>query len=64
MLDQETGEPNGILLEGAIDLVWRDESYVRDSGKARKAIDKVLEFATSLGIRSVDDRSGKRELDS
>ena len=64
MLDQETGEPNGILLEGAIDLVWRDESYVRDSGKARKAIDKVLEFATSLGITSVHDMSSKIELDS
>ena len=63
MLDEDTGKPNGILLESAMDLVWRDETYVRDSDKARKQISQVLNFATSLGITSVHDMSSKIELE-
>ena len=61
MLDEE-GVPNGILLEGAMDLVWRDESYVRDSNAARDEIQQVIDYATSLGITSVHDMSSRIEL--
>ena len=61
MLD-EGGVPNGILLEGAMDLVWRDESYVRDSNAARDEIQQVIDYATSLGITSVHDMSSRIEL--
>ena len=64
ILDEETRQPNGILLEGAMDLIWREQSYIRDSDKARKEIGKVLDFATSLGITSVHDMSSKIELGS
>ncbi|SUZ73718.1 uncharacterized protein METZ01_LOCUS26572 [marine metagenome] len=63
MLDEDTGKPNGILLEGAMDLVWREKTYVRDSDEARKQISQVLNFATSLGITSVHDMSSKIELE-
>ena len=60
-LDKE-GVPTGILLEGAMDLVWRDETYVRDSDAARDEIQQVIDYATSLGITSVHDMSSRIEL--
>ena len=60
-LDEE-GVPTGILLEGAMDLVWRDETYVRDSDAARDEIQQVIDYATSLGITSVHDMSSRIEL--
>ena len=60
-LDEE-GFPTGILLEGAMDLVWRDETYVRDSDAARDEIQQVIDYATSLGITSVHDMSSRIEL--
>ena len=61
VLDDE-GIPTGILLEGAMELVWQDESYIRDSDKARKEIQQVIDYATSLGITSVHDMSSRIEL--
>ena len=60
-LDEE-GVPTGILLEGEMDLVWRDETYVRDSDAARDEIQQVIDYATSLGITSVHDMSSRIEL--
>jgi hypothetical protein len=61
VLDEE-GIPTGILLEGAIELVWQNESYVRDSDLARNEIEQVIDYATSLGITSVHDMSSRIEL--
>lgn len=61
VLDEE-GVPTGILLEGAMELVWQNESYVRDSDLARNEIEQVIDYATSLGITSVHDMSSRIEL--
>ena len=58
----EEGVPTGILLEGAMELVWQNESYVRDSDLARNEIEQVIDYATSLGITSVHDMSSRIEL--
>ena len=58
----EDGIPTGILLEGAMELVWQNESYVRDSDLARDEIEQVIDYATSLGITSVHDMSSRIEL--
>ena len=58
----EEGIPTGILLEGAMELVWQNESYVRDSDLARNEIEQVIDYATSLGITSVHDMSSRIEL--
>ena len=58
----EEGIPTGILLEGAMELVWQNESYVRDSDFARNEIEQVIDYATSLGITSVHDMSSRIEL--
>jgi len=58
----EDGIPTGILLEGAMELVWQDESYIRDSDLARDEIEQVIDYATSLGITSVHDMSSRIEL--
>ena len=58
----EEGVPTGILLEGAMELVWQNESYIRDSDLARNEIEQVIDYATSLGITSVHDMSSRIEL--
>ena len=58
----EEGIPTGILLEGAMELVWQNESYIRDSDLARNEIEQVIDYATSLGITSVHDMSSRIEL--
>ena len=58
----EKGIPTGILLEGAMELVWQNESYVRDSDLARNEIEQVIDYATSQGITSVHDMSSRIEL--
>ena len=58
----EDGVPTGILLEGAMELVSQHETYIRDSVKARKEIQQVIDYATSLGITSVHDMSSRIEL--
>ena len=58
----EEGIPTGILLEGAMELVWQNESYVRDSDLARNEVEQVIDYATSLGITSVHDMSSRIEL--
>ncbi len=58
----DNGIPTGILLEGAMELVWENESYERDSDLARKEIQQVIDYATSLGITSVHDMSSRIEL--
>tara|TARA_B100000959_G_scaffold272128_1_gene321108 strand:- start:959 stop:2656 length:1698 start_codon:yes stop_codon:yes gene_type:complete len=63
LIDQSTGEPNGILLEGAMQLIWDSPTYIRDSDLARDKIGQVLDYATSLGITSVHDMSSRFELD-
>ena len=58
----EEGIPTGILLEGAMELVWQNESYIRDSDLARNEIEQVIDYATSLGITSVHDMASRIEL--
>ena len=63
LIDQSSSEPNGILLEGAMQLIWDTPTYIRDSDLARDKIGQVLDYATSLGITSVHDMSSRFELD-
>tara|TARA_B100000945_G_scaffold273798_1_gene236870 strand:- start:27 stop:1712 length:1686 start_codon:yes stop_codon:yes gene_type:complete len=58
----EDGVPTGILLEGAMELIWNEESYIRDSDKAREEVEQVINYATSLGITGVHDMSSRIEL--
>ena len=62
LLDQ-SGLPNGILLEGAMELIWDAPTYIRDSNRARDKIQLVIDYANSLGITSVHDMSSRIELD-
>ena len=62
LLDQ-SGLPNGILLEGAMELIWDTPTYIRDSNRARDKIQLVIDYANSLGITSVHDMSSRIELD-
>ena len=62
LLDQ-SGLPNGILLEGAMELIWDAPTYIRDSNRARDKIQLVISYANSLGITSVHDMSSLIELD-
>ena len=62
LLDQ-SGVPNGILLEGAMELIWDAPTYIRDSDRARNEIEQVIDYANSLGITSVHDMSSRIELD-
>ena len=61
LLDQ-SGLPNGILLEGAMELIWDAPTYVRDSDRATNKIEQVIDYANSLGITSVHDMSSRIEL--
>ena len=63
LLDESTGVPNGILLEGAMDLIWDAPTYIRDSDRSRDKIDQVINYANSFGITSVHDMSSRIELD-
>jgi len=63
LLDEFTAVPNGILLEGAMELIWDAPTYIRDSNLARDKIDQVLDYANSFGITSVHDMSSSIELD-
>ena len=63
LLDEFTGAPNGILLEGAMDLIWDAPTYIRDSNLAADKIEQVLDYANSFGITSVHDMSSSIELD-
>ena len=63
LLDEFTAVPNGILLEGAMELIWDAPTYIRDSNLARDKIDQVLDYANSFGITSVHDMSSRIELD-
>ena len=58
-----SGIPNGILLEGAMELIWDAPTYIRDSDRARDKIQLVIDYANSLGITSVHDMSSRIELD-
>ena len=62
LLDQSS-VPNGILLEGAMELIWDAPTYIRDSDRARDKIQLVIDYANSLGITSVHDMSSRIELD-
>ena len=63
LIDETSGEPNGILLEGAMQLIWDAPTYIRDSDRARNEIEQVIDYANSLGITSVHDMSSRIELD-
>jgi len=58
-----SGVPNGILLEGAMEMVWDAPTYIRDSDRARNEIGQVIDYANSLGITSVHDMSSRIELE-
>ena len=62
LIDETSGEPNGILLEGAMQLIWDAPTYIRDSDRARNEIEQVIDYANSLGITSVHDMSSRIEL--
>ena len=63
ILLDESGVPNGILLEGAMGIIWDAPTYIRDSDLAREKIEQVLDYANSFGITSVHDMSSRGELD-
>ena len=63
LVNESSGEPNGILLEGAMELIWDARTYVRDSDLSRDQIEQVLDYANSFGITSVHDMSSRIELD-
>ena len=63
LVNESSGEPNGILLEGAMQLIWDAPTYVRDSDLSRDQIEQVLEYANSFGITSVHDMSSRIELE-
>ena len=63
LIDQSSGSPNGILLEGAMELIWDAPTYIRDSDLSRDKIEQVLDYANSFGITSVHDMSSRIELD-
>ena len=63
LINQSSGEPNGILLEGAMELIWDAPTYIRDSDLSRDKIEQVLDYANSFGITSVHDMSSRIELD-
>ena len=63
LIDEFSGKPNGILLEGAMQLIWDAPTYIRDSDLARDKIEQVLDYANSFGITSVHDMSSRIELD-
>jgi len=63
ILLDESGVPNGILLEGAMEVIWDAPTYIRDSDLAREKIEQVLDYANSFGITSVHDMSSRIELD-
>jgi hypothetical protein len=63
LVNESSGEPNGILLEGAMQLIWDAPTYVRDSNLSRDQIEQVLDYANSFGITSVHDMSSRIELD-
>ena len=63
LVNRSSGEPNGILLEGAMELIWDAPTYVRDSDRASNKIDQVIDYANSFGITSVHDMSSRIELD-
>jgi len=63
LVNKSSGEPNGILLEGAMQLIWDAPTYVRDSDLSRDQIEQVLDYANSFGITSVHDMSSRIELD-
>ena len=63
LVNGSSGEPNGILLEGAMELIWDAPTYVRDSDRASNKIDQVIDYANSFGITSVHDMSSRIELD-
>ena len=63
LVNESSGEPNGILLEGAMQLIWDAPTYVRDSDLSRDQIEQVLDYANSFGITSVHDMSSRIELD-
>ena len=59
ILLDESGVPNGILLEGAMEIIWDAPTYIRDSDLAREKIEQVLDYANSFGITSVHDMSSR-----
>jgi len=63
LVNESSGEPNGILLEGAMQLIWDAPTYIRDSDLSRDQIEQVLDYANSFGITSVHDMSSRIELD-
>ncbi len=63
LVNESSGEPNGILLEGAMQLIWDAPTYVRDSDLSRDQIEQVLDYANSFGITGVHDMSSRIELE-
>lgn len=54
-LDPETGEPTGILKEGAMGLIQRLPGLQKDEAQRRAALLQSVRYANSLGITSVHD---------
>lgn len=58
VLDPETGEPTGILLEGASGLVSRARP-ARDESRRRSDLRSTVSHVLSMGITSAHDMSGR-----
>ena len=63
LIEESSGEPNGILLESARELLWDAPSYLRDSEISIEKIERVLSYANSYGITSIHDMSTLADLD-
>ena len=63
LVNESSGEPNGILLEGAMQLILDAPTYIRDSDLSRDKIEQVLDYANSFGITGVHDMSSRIELE-
>lgn len=65
--DPETGEPTGILKEGASALVTGSQAYrtgaAMDDGERRDALADTLRYANSLGLTGAHDMSGLATFD-
>lgn len=62
VLDPATGEPTGILKEGASELIMRQPGLQRNVAQRREALRQTVAYANSLGLTGIHDMAGRNEL--
>ena len=62
-LDPLTNLPNGLLFEGAMDLLYNLPEFIEQLYPTKESIKDTLELASSLGITSVHDMSSQSALE-